>query len=45
MAPAKGDNAKGNEGGHQQQKAKGDFGGDTKARTAAIAAKFPELEA
>ncbi|MBD9510008.1 hypothetical protein IB265_24850 [Ensifer sp. ENS10] len=45
VAPAKGDNAKGNDGGHQQQTTKGDFGGDTKARTAAIAAKFPELEA
>ena len=45
VAPPKGDNAKGNDGGHQQQKTKGDFGGDTKARTAAIAAKFPELEA
>ncbi len=44
VAPPKGDNAKGNDGGHQQQKTKGDFGGDTKARTAAIAAKFPELE-
>lgn len=45
VAPAKGDNAKGNDGGHQQQKVKGDFGGDPKARAAAIAAKFPELEA
>ncbi len=45
VAPAKGDNAKGNDGGHQQQTTKGDFGGDTKARTAAIAAKFPELGA
>ncbi|MGN7734382.1 hypothetical protein [Ensifer sp. 22564] len=45
VAPAKGDNAKGNDGGHQQKTTKGDFGGDTKARTAAIAAKFPELEA
>ncbi|MDE3820050.1 hypothetical protein [Sinorhizobium meliloti] len=45
MAPAKGDNAKGNDGGHQQQQVKGDFGGDPKARAAAIAAKFPELEA
>lgn len=43
VAPAKGDNAKGNENGHQQQHVKGDFGGDAKARAAAISAKFPEL--
>jgi hypothetical protein len=45
VAPAKGDNAKGNDNGHQQQAVKGDFGGDAKARAAAISAKFPELSA
>lgn len=43
VAPAKGDNAKGNENGHQHQQVKGDFGGDAKARAAAISARFPEL--
>ncbi|MQW58121.1 hypothetical protein [Sinorhizobium meliloti] len=43
VAPAKGDNAKGNDGGDHQQQVKGDFGGDPKASAAATAAKFPEL--
>lgn len=43
VAPAKGGGEQGNNTGHQQQTAKGDFGGTPDARKAAIRAKFPEL--
>lgn len=44
VAPAKGDDARGNPGGRNQQP-KGNIGGTKEERTAAIAARFPDLAA
>lgn len=43
VSPPKGDDARGNDRGVTRQQVKGDFGGDRKARAAAIAEKFPDL--